>query len=290
MRRLGSPQRSLYRRSASPVPRESVSRALVDTTGRVPRPFQLAGALPAERAVQLQQAWANVAESERRSREDLQQMQEFIEAQKKEMQQLSGVQSRVQWDARREERNQQSLDWKASEDEHREWAAEQVAGMRCLTEETMHEEKQRKLTDAREFQRFQSEKRTEARALDKDALLHQFRTYQDHAELQKDIAAASQERERQLVVERRAAAVRDRVSEAEGVLRERCEEQDAGFRERKLELARALQELTAQKEQLLCSIDYTRRRCAESPVSDRARELTSAQAQRCVSHPRFSKN
>lgn len=217
-------------------------------------------------------------------------MEEQVEAGKRELKLVGGIQKRMQWDAWREERKQQNWEWKQSEDDCREWRNDQETGMRHIVETTTQHNKVTKLAETRELQRFKSHARAESREADRQHHQHEFNTYQGHADMQKDIAAKERAHSREVIVHRREMAVKDRAAQAAGLLQEKSQERESLYHERRLGLAQAMRDLQAEKERLLGGIQYSKRRCAESPVSDRARDLTTAQAQRCVPQPLLSWN
>jgi len=286
-----SPERPpLYRRSPSPLPRESQRRALGDTIGRIPRPFQLAGSLPKDRSLKLQEAWQTISQAEVRSRQEIKSMSDELEAKRKEMRQITGIHSRMQWDVWREERKQQNLEWKQSEEERRALTAELETGLLSMKNKGLHEEKLSHLENSYNNHIFKSNARSKSREADRDHQLHQKNHYAQHASMQRDIAEKERGHSREIVLDRRRGCTEQREQRGHRKLAEQHEERNAAYDDRKAELAEAMRKLTAEKEKLLGSIQYSTTRCAASPVSDRAKAWTTAQGQRSVSRPLLARN
>jgi len=258
--------------------------------GRVPRPFQLAGALPADRALKLQHAWATIDQSQAQSRQELRQVEEQLVAEKRELKVIGGIQIRMNWDIWREERKQQNVEWQQSELDGRELHKDHETGMKRIAETQAQESRLNKLVDSRERQRFKSDARSASREADRQHQQQQFKTCAEHSDMQKGIVARERAHSREVVANRREMAVKDRAAQAANMLQEKSQERESLYQERRLELAQAMRELQAEKERLLGNIQYSKRRCAESPISDRVRDLTTAQAQRCVPQPLQARN
>lgn len=289
--RAASPSEPAWRpRTPSPVPRADVRLAKADAMGRAPRPFQLAGAMPAQKAAEIQQAWRSLESSQSRSLQAIRQANAELEENRKQLKRLQGEQSRIQWNVWREERKQQNLAWKSTEDDHRETQQDLVLGMSKIARETARENKLRALQASRDRLDFKRKKKVEAREADVDHDTHKFNVYKEHSGMMKDIAAAHRSRSLDVAEQRRNHLRADRAAHAVNLLQEKAEEHDRRDYLQRSEIEQKMRDVNAEKERILRSMEHSTRCRSKSPVPKAVLELSMAKSQRLLSTPLFSKN
>jgi len=203
---------------------------------------------------------------------------------------MRSMESKLKWDASREERRHSTLELKNSIDAHREHSSALEVQLRDASAEVKRDARGADLQASKALQEFKVEARARSRVAERESEQHTFEAYQHNQARQQWMNANFDADTKDTQGFRRDLQVFVREEKAVHVVREKTTELEDREHERRWELARSTQEVVAEKERLLSSISHLGRCRDASPVSSAARHLTSAQVQRVAPPWRESRN
>jgi len=188
------------------------------------------------------------------------QMRGKLDQTKKEVQQIRALESQLRWDLQREERRQTQEEKLEEARQIMEWREAQVAGMREYVEEKTHEQRVKDLMESKEFQEFKREWKQATRQDEMDRAKVQLEEDMDQARWQADLQRAAMADRQAANLERFDDLKEVREIKQNEQFREKVQEEDDRAQEIHLAVAHQVSQMSAEKEELLRSLQMLRGR------------------------------
>jgi len=189
---------------------------------------------------------------------ELADMKRKLEQVRREAREIKSLESQLRWDMQREEKRKVKEDKKEAEKEIMEWREDEAVGMKEYVVEKAKEQKVQDLQESKNFQEFKREvkeiKHEEELQRIREQLGEDMENSQWHAELSKAIAAERQEvaiENLDNIQDLREIRLMDKMKEQAQLEEERAFEMEAA-------MALEVQQMCAEKEELLKSLQHLR--------------------------------
>jgi len=189
---------------------------------------------------------------------ELADMKRKLEQVRREAREIKSLESQLRWDMQREEKRKVKEDKKEAEKEIMEWREDEAVGMKEYVVEKAKEQKVQDLQESKNFQEFKREvkeiKHEEELQRIREQLGEDMENSQWHADLSKAIAAERQEvaiENLDKIQDLREIRLMDKMKEQAQLEEERAFEMEAA-------MALEVQQMCAEKEELLKSLQHLR--------------------------------
>eukprot|EP00929_Paragymnodinium_shiwhaense_P070987 TRINITY_DN36064_c0_g1_i1.p1 TRINITY_DN36064_c0_g1~~TRINITY_DN36064_c0_g1_i1.p1 ORF type:complete len:849 (-),score=161.20 TRINITY_DN36064_c0_g1_i1:79-2625(-) len=188
----------------------------------------------------------------------VEEFRKMLEETKKEVREIRAMESQMKWNIMREEKADKVLEKREAEDEIRDWRWQQRVEMKTLIEEKAAQQQRVDLQESKSFQEFKREAKVEAAQEEKRIIQEEYVQDTENATWRAEIARASLEREKEVVVERQEQIVENRNIREAVKQEEKVQVENERALEQQLEMQRLAKELERERAQLMQSLEYTR--------------------------------
>jgi len=183
-----------------------------------------------------------------------------LEQAKKEVQQIRSIESQLKWDLQREERRQTEEEKREEARQIMEWREAQVVGMKEYVEEKTREQRIQDLMESKEFQQFKREWKAATRQDEVERAKEQLAEDMEYSHWQAELQRAAMA-DRQLMNSERYDSYQDlREIKLNEQQREKVQVEEDRAHEVHLEVSHKVNQMAAEKEELLRSLQLLRAR------------------------------
>merc|ERR1712151_1256333 len=179
---------------------------------------------------------------------------------KKEVQQIRALESQLMWDMDREERKQTEAEKREEAREIMEWRESQAVGMKEYVEQKTKEERIQELMESKDFQEFKREWKEAKRKDDLEWIKERLEQGMDQAAWNAELQRAAMAERQEEVVDRLEECQDMRDIKANEEMQKKVQIEQDRSHEAHLEMAHKVNQISAEKAELLKNLEMLRSR------------------------------
>merc|ERR1712216_732137 len=191
----------------------------------------------------------------------------MLEETKREVREIKAIESHLKWNMHREEKKERLIEAKATVQEVRDWRWKQKEEMQAYTAAKTAEAKEADLKDSKAFQEFKREAKAVNAAEERKQITEDYLKDRENAQWRAELCKAVQEREKDAVNNRLDDVLEIREIRNHQKEQEKLEADENRAHEQTLEMAAIAREIAKEKEQLLETLEFSRKAHMAPPRS-----------------------